>query len=355
MTTRPTVYLKLKKELNTRIESGELPSGSMLPGENALAAKYKISRPSVRKALRELESANQIFRIPGKGTFVKGENAGDAPNQYLTIGVDFLKPTSTFNWYYGEILNGMKQLCTEHSCRLTAVNKEELGSLPNGFIDGLVTLRCGNEDIPLIESLQERDIPTVMINRRPSSPGIGYIRVDYRNEAKRGVEFLLKMGHTKIAVIGERSTNTSHEKLGRQRVQGYEDAHKALGCETSKNLQFFSFADDLRTGKLVEFIRSREFSAVFIASGSLLNPFFQAANIVDRERFKKTCILCFDNVQKLVETSGFTVSEIHMPLESMGSRAIEYLIKKIVSGKNHPVIHETVKASLIINNPDETI
>lgn len=45
---------------------------SPLPGERDLSNMFKVSRPTIRKALEKLEDENVIVRIQGKGTFYIG-------------------------------------------------------------------------------------------------------------------------------------------------------------------------------------------------------------------------------------------------------------------------------------------
>jgi GntR family transcriptional regulator len=64
------MYRQLKVQLRSRIESGELESGSRVPSENELASAHGVSRATARHALAELESEGWLVRIVGKGTFV---------------------------------------------------------------------------------------------------------------------------------------------------------------------------------------------------------------------------------------------------------------------------------------------
>jgi GntR family transcriptional regulator len=63
-------YLKLKEELQQRIENGELVPGERLPSERDLAEMKGLSRMTVRQALSELVAAGALYREQGRGTFV---------------------------------------------------------------------------------------------------------------------------------------------------------------------------------------------------------------------------------------------------------------------------------------------
>ncbi|HYT65349.1 MAG TPA: PLP-dependent aminotransferase family protein [Vicinamibacterales bacterium] len=68
-TERP-LYGHLVELLENAIAKGELPSGTRVPPERALAQKLKISRTTVVSAYRELESRGLLRGYVGRGTFV---------------------------------------------------------------------------------------------------------------------------------------------------------------------------------------------------------------------------------------------------------------------------------------------
>ena len=68
-TERP-LYGHLVSLLESAIARGELPSGTRVPPERALAQQLKISRTTVVSAYRELESRGLLRGYVGRGTFV---------------------------------------------------------------------------------------------------------------------------------------------------------------------------------------------------------------------------------------------------------------------------------------------
>jgi DNA-binding transcriptional MocR family regulator len=68
-TERP-LYSHLVSLLETAIAKGDLPSGTRVPPERALARQLKISRTTVVSAYRELESRGLLRGYVGRGTFV---------------------------------------------------------------------------------------------------------------------------------------------------------------------------------------------------------------------------------------------------------------------------------------------
>ena len=59
------VYLQLRQ----RLQSGEFAPGQPMPGENALAAEYGVSRLTLRRSLEALEAEGLVTRRQGRGTY----------------------------------------------------------------------------------------------------------------------------------------------------------------------------------------------------------------------------------------------------------------------------------------------
>lgn len=72
---RSTATEGLVRELERRIQSGELQAQERLPGEAALAKEYGVSRPIVREALGYLRERGYLYTINGSGTFVRHPDA----------------------------------------------------------------------------------------------------------------------------------------------------------------------------------------------------------------------------------------------------------------------------------------
>lgn len=64
------VYVALADHIAARIAAGELPPGSRLPAERALADEYGVAYMTMRRAAQELRNRELIVTVHGKGTFV---------------------------------------------------------------------------------------------------------------------------------------------------------------------------------------------------------------------------------------------------------------------------------------------
>jgi GntR family transcriptional regulator len=64
------IYLQIQSVLREQISAGELSPGDQIPSEVELANRWSVSRMTVRKAIEGLVAKGDLFRQPGKGTFV---------------------------------------------------------------------------------------------------------------------------------------------------------------------------------------------------------------------------------------------------------------------------------------------
>ena len=64
------LYQQIKALLVRGLQAGEWQAGQAIPSETELAARFRVSQGTVRKAIDELATENLLVRRQGKGTFV---------------------------------------------------------------------------------------------------------------------------------------------------------------------------------------------------------------------------------------------------------------------------------------------
>ena len=64
------LYQQIKVLMLQSLQSGEWKPSAAIPSEIDLAARFKVSQGTVRKAIDELAAENLLVRRQGKGTFV---------------------------------------------------------------------------------------------------------------------------------------------------------------------------------------------------------------------------------------------------------------------------------------------
>ncbi len=64
------LYRQIKGLITRELQAGAWKPGEAIPSEQELAARFKVSQGTVRKAIDELAADNLLVRRQGKGTFV---------------------------------------------------------------------------------------------------------------------------------------------------------------------------------------------------------------------------------------------------------------------------------------------
>jgi GntR family transcriptional regulator, transcriptional repressor for pyruvate dehydrogenase complex len=68
------LYEEVVGQLHQLIEAGKLKAGDRLPSERELAETFRVSRSSVREAIKTLENEGLVITRPGSGTFITAVN-----------------------------------------------------------------------------------------------------------------------------------------------------------------------------------------------------------------------------------------------------------------------------------------
>ena len=70
MSDKQPAYLTIKQYVLARIQDGTWRQGDAIPGEEALAREFSVSRMTVNRAIRELSDEQIVERVHGSGAFV---------------------------------------------------------------------------------------------------------------------------------------------------------------------------------------------------------------------------------------------------------------------------------------------
>lgn len=88
------LYQQIKVLILQRLQSGEWKPSAAIPSEVDLAARFKVSQGTVRKAIDELAAENLLVRRQGKGTFVATHAERQVQYRFLRLFPDNGDPNS---------------------------------------------------------------------------------------------------------------------------------------------------------------------------------------------------------------------------------------------------------------------
>jgi GntR family transcriptional regulator len=86
------LYQQIKTLIVRSLQAGEWRPGEAIPSEVDLAARFKVSQGTVRKAIDELAAENLLVRRQGKGTFVATHAEQKVQFRFLRLAPDDGEP-----------------------------------------------------------------------------------------------------------------------------------------------------------------------------------------------------------------------------------------------------------------------
>ncbi len=86
------LYQQIKTLILRSLQAGEWKPGDMIPSELELAARFRVSQGTVRKAIDELATDNLLVRRQGKGTFVATHAEQHIQYRFLRVLPDAESP-----------------------------------------------------------------------------------------------------------------------------------------------------------------------------------------------------------------------------------------------------------------------
>jgi len=82
------LYQQIKLLILQSLQAGEWKPGEPIPSEIDLAARFRVSQGTVRKAIDELSAENLVMRRQGKGTFVATHAERNVQYRFLKLVPD---------------------------------------------------------------------------------------------------------------------------------------------------------------------------------------------------------------------------------------------------------------------------
>ena len=82
------LYQQIKGLILHSLQHGEWKPGEAIPSEMELAARFRVSQGTVRKAIDELAADNLLLRRQGKGTFVATHSERQVQYRFLKLQPD---------------------------------------------------------------------------------------------------------------------------------------------------------------------------------------------------------------------------------------------------------------------------
>ena len=348
---------QIKETIAARIISGRLKADEKLPSETNLARASGVSRTTARQALLELIAEGILYRMPGKGTFVSGDNR-PGKTSLLSAGrqIALIVPNLT-NPFYHQILQGIVQAAGESRFETIVFSaggdpvqeRSLLEKFASGRKQGLILTaeKYSAGNLEILRKINRR-FPLVVVD--VSVPGLKSDLVVSDN-CRGGfliTEHLLELGHSRILHLAGPKGDSSAE----ERLAGYLQALEKFRLKRRPELVRFTNwqAEDgyYETKKFFLNKNSPGADAIFACNDGVAFGAFRALSEVGFAVPEQVALAGFGNftISQFLETPLTTVDQAAM---EMGRIAARLLFEKI-TGRRKPdaTSRKTVPTRLVI-------
>lgn len=244
-----SAFVPLYQRIKERIRADYLAARSTgrdarLPAERELQARYRVSRPTVSKALTALAAEGLLVKAQGRGTFaVQQDCLAPAPNP-TAHRIGYVAPLAGAELVQ-RALRGIDRAAHRRGFSVimgNAGNEPEreraaVRELLAAGARGLVVYPCPRVcDAPCTDYLEAEHfgVPVVLVDT--AAPAQGQVRVVFANRRAAHVmtSWLMERGHRRIGLITY-AERVRHPPLD-DRLLGYRDALRDHGMDPDDRL-----------------------------------------------------------------------------------------------------------------------
>ncbi|BFH59886.1 GntR family transcriptional regulator [Paenibacillus azoreducens] len=364
---REPLYIQIQNHFKQLISSRQLVEDDRIPTEKELIDQFQVSRITVANALADLANEGWIYRIPGRGSYVKG-----IPEKYIQSGrssaiqeayaanspkIGLIFP-SIEDFFAIQMVRGIRKalkdskyslivMFTYNSKELEKEAIRELRSRVDGLLIFPVDAEVYNEEII---ALKMENYPFVLLDRHLPGVETNVVLSDPLQGSILAVDHLWEQGHRNIAICSNTPMPTVTVE---ERIQGYNEALKQKGALINPALILtdFSIQDEpfLEDYALSRFIKNKMATAYIALNCTLGVHIWSVARKLGLRVPEDVSIITFDNPSPMLEEfSVFTF--INQNEEKMGFEAAKTLLDVLANPNRTPKYSKIVLQPELVAN-----
>lgn len=333
--------------LEREIASGGLRPGDRLPGEDEIALKHGVSRPTAHRALRELQARGLVTRQRRWGTVVAERQSVKTKRIGLIVDV----VDESYGFPQAGLLRGIQAgLSDEYSLVLcdsqnNAAREAELLRKMRDESDGIVLLpTSASENTPLLKEILASGFPLVMLDRVPDGVAAPVALSDNYAITRSAIDAFTHEGHKRIGFL---SFHKPHVSTVKDRYRAYEDALKVVSddyvrflsseLEHSHDRRFAQAAQDAITAML----RHEEpITAIFCVQDMFVPIVLEVCEKLGKRVPEDVAIATFNDGPPMVLRKPWAIHRIVPRVFEIGRTAGETLIRAILGNPVAPGMYQ---------------
>lgn len=262
-------------------------------------------------------------------------------------------------WFFGEVIAGAEGILREADYDLLLYNLDDVAGRERFFarmpmrkrVDGVlvISMLLADDELAALGAL---GVPLAMVGNR--APGAHSVHIDDTAGARVAVEHLLRLGHTRIGLIGGRMDDPMRFSAAGDRHQGYLLALAAAGIDRRPELEaigYFTYDGGEEAMRTLLALDPRP-TAVFVESDEMA---YGALRAIRREGLRipeDIAVIGFDDH---VTAELLDLSTVRQPVQEQGAKAARALLDALADPGAEP--GELVLATQLIvrNSTDPSV
>lgn len=322
--------------------------GNRLPTKQQLAERFGVSIGTVSRALDALCQEGWLECKRGVGIYACAPALPRVKQIAFVISapVDVVEHT-----YHGPLFRALHDVCAESGINLmvAGIPPSEWRNLPERYPGAASYVVAPPRDsLDVLTSLWQQGVSLVVVGASWREPAVfPTIDSDNRGGARRGVEYLLHLGHRRIAFVNgmENSCNC------RDRLAGYLDALQAWGIEVKPQWVIHAGDDthlspSARNALMDLLLAPERPTAIFCAGYFLVLEVMALADQLGIAIPQQLSILGTDDPVSARYLNP-PLTTLRQPLYQMGRRAAQVLLESLSHQQMPQAVHEKLPVELI--------
>ncbi len=336
---KDTKHKQIYKELHDAIRSGAYQEGERLPSENQLVHRFGTSRPTVARALLQLQHQGLVERRVGSGTYVKSAKA--AGSDLFGLLIPGLGETEIFEPICKEMSRSTE--ASDHALLWADTTdeihtKEEQAELLSQHyitrkVSGVFFAPLEftpNKDLVnqrIATALEKASIPVILLDRDiyeyPRRSHFDLVGIDNRRGGFTVTEHLLKLGCKRIAFLARPGSAPTIAA----RISGYKDALQSYGLEfKDERVCLGDPADEAFVGRAIKRAKPE---AIVCANDDIAGHLMHTLDDLGIKIPTTIRIVGFDDV-KYAKLLRVPLTTLHQPCRYIGAAAVRAMLDRIL-------------------------
>ncbi|MEX0774539.1 MAG: GntR family transcriptional regulator [Phycisphaeraceae bacterium] len=335
--TGSRLYEAVAERLRRSIRDGGYRAGQLIGSEHGLARDQSISRVTVRRASEILIKEGLLERRPGKGLYVRGPETIDTNSHGLIQVV-----AGNLHWEPAlQISRGVQAAARLDGLHVQLYDAHGDMELDLAMLDQLPQSRAHGAVIVSLHSpafidavcrLKTTDFPFVLADQRMRDMEVPSVTADNYDGGMQAGRHLLKLGHRRIAFMGDMVAATVQDRLS-----GFRDAVADAGLPFDRSMvidlevgkdRLADWSTGIEAATLELMARPNPPTALFVSCDAIARAAYRALADLGLSVPRDVSVIGFDD-DPLAQWLMPGLTTVRQPFQQMGRAAMELLCQRI--------------------------